>query len=63
MQPEREAGVLSGERPDALEAPDGEDLHHSREQLRMLLFGFGTGMLIAFVFLIYVIMAFAHWFP
>ena len=35
----------------------------AQEELRMLYAGFGTGMLIAFVFLVYVVLAFAHLFP
>jgi hypothetical protein len=33
------------------------------EEMRMLLLGFGTGLSIAFIFLIYVVFAYAHWLP
>lgn len=35
----------------------------SQEELRMLLLGFGTGITIGLVFLVYIVLAYANWLP
>ena len=45
------------------EAPIQDEEAREHEEMRMLLLGFGTGILIAFVFLIYIVIAFAGVLP
>ena len=47
----------------AEEAPVQDTEAREDEEMRMLLLGFGTGILIAFIFLIYIVIAFAGVLP
>jgi hypothetical protein len=45
------------------EAPIQDEAGRYHEEIRMLVVGFGTGLLIAFIFLIYIAIAFAGVLP
>jgi hypothetical protein len=45
------------------EQPIQDSTARYREELRMLMLGFGTGILIAFIFLIYIVLAFSGVLP
>jgi hypothetical protein len=45
------------------EQPIQDSTARYREELRMLVLGFGTGILIAFLFLVYIVLAFSGVLP
>jgi hypothetical protein len=47
------------DRPPEPQAPE----ERQAEELRMLLMGFGTGLTIAAVFLVYIVFEYAKWLP
>ena len=55
------AASQAGLPDDAPPIPTEDARQH--EELRMLFTGFGTGLLIAGVFLVYIVFAYANWLP
>jgi hypothetical protein len=47
--------------PDPGAAPDQAEIARPREEMSILIFGFATGLSIAFIFLIYVVLEFARY--
>jgi hypothetical protein len=46
--------------PDPGPAPDPGEIARPREEMSILIFGFATGLSIAFIFLIYIVLEFAR---
>ncbi|HLJ68304.1 MAG TPA: hypothetical protein VKX16_13175 [Chloroflexota bacterium] len=69
MQPDAAdmADVTGHGAPGGTALSPGEELEteseRKAEEMRMLLLGFGTGLTIAFVFLLYVVLAYGKLFP
>jgi hypothetical protein len=47
--------------PDLGDAPEPGDTDRPREEMSILIFGFATGLSIAFIFLIYIVLEFARY--
>jgi hypothetical protein len=51
----------SASSPDPGGAPEPDETARPREEMSILIFGFATGLSIAFIFLIYVVLEFARY--